>query len=1059
MKNIAKKIFQFLGIVASLILMFVASFAHVVQASTDACTAPIDVVLVFDRSHSMSYDSYPDPIQPLEDAQRGTIAFINTLNCANDRVGLVDFYGHAELTNSLTTDFDSVRANVNLPWIDEWTNTGAGIDKARQELNEHGRDGIKHVIVVLSDGNPTRPGSDSDDAIAYATQRADSAKDDGISIYTIGFGHDVNPDFLRSIASDPSNYYYAPTSADIENAYLSLAQTVCKSENTKPVITLPQTTLTLSVGDTFDALDGHATASDAEDGDITEHITATGMVNMAVAGSYTVTYNVKDSGDLEADPQTLTVEVQNPKMINLVATKILCDNESYLPNWGDKNVEQITKDTVANFLAGVNKDKEVCRVVPNYQFQWAPEGTDNPGDNYGLYDAPWTTFSSSTQINLASIPEGGYVWVREAWNTTYVPFTGVTTTLNTSAEMYCHVDTVNYDNYDRVDAPLIEGDTYYCVAFNAFVDVPKRCSDGIDNDGDTLIDRNDIGCWTNQNDPNTYDPNDDDETNVATSTATNTPPIILGAGSPLVISLGATSSLDVLARAGVTATDTEDGDITSHIVITGLDTIATSSVGTTTISYNVVDSGGLAAPTVDRLVSVETVSATNTKPVITLSRSTLNLNVGDAFNPLTAGIATANDAEDGDITANIQATSTVNTALAGTYSVIYSVQDSENLAADPKTLTVTVTVPTVVHGGGGGGGGAGGGSHSGGGSIAQILTITNENVSYLGDGKALVTWTTNMAATSRVVFGDNSVLVTASAPLYGYDSTNIKDTMLVTSHSMTVTGLQDGVPYFFRPVSDNTSASEIVGMEVTYALQNSGSAGVSVPGQCNYLLKYIKLGEANDPIEVEKLERFLNLYEGEHLTVNGIYEQADFDAVERFQNKYSGDVLVPWGYDGPTGYVYITTKNKVNEVFCQEEFAFSDSQKAEIAEFRAFLNKLKLTGGKMFGTDSTATVEDGSVVGSSTGTTTATSTTLSDANEKTADTGFLASVRNFLGFGDKGTTTEATTDVTGTDGSDKGLAAAVLSGVVGVATSYWFIFLLIVFATILFFRIRGAEKE
>lgn len=42
-----------------------------------------------------------------------------------------------------------------------------------------------------------------------------------------------------------------------------------------------------------------------------------------------------------------------------------------------------------------------------------------------------------------------------------------------------------------------------------------QCSDGVDNDDpeDTLSDISDPGCWTDKNDPGTYDPNDDNERN------------------------------------------------------------------------------------------------------------------------------------------------------------------------------------------------------------------------------------------------------------------------------------------------------------------------------------------------------------------------------------------------------------------------------------------------------------------------------------------------------------------------------------------------------------------
>ncbi len=95
--------------------------------------------------------------------------------------------------------------------------------------------------------------------------------------------------------------------------------------------------------------------------------------------------------------------------------------------------------------------------------------------------------------------------------------------------------------------------------------------------------------------------------------------------------------------------------------------------------------------------------------------------------------------------------------------------------------------------------------------------------------------------------------------------------------------------------------------------------GVStaVPFACPlYLREYIRLGRNNNPVEVRKLQAFLNVFEGEHLAITGVYTQADFEAVERFQSQYLRDVLNPWGISETTGYVFITTRLAINNVYC-----------------------------------------------------------------------------------------------------------------------------------------------
>ncbi len=167
----------------------------------------------------------------------------------------------------------------------------------------------------------------------------------------------------------------------------------------------------------------------------------------------------------------------------------------------------------------------------------------------------------------------------------------------------------------------------------------------------------------------------------------NTAPVITLLGSnPVNMTVGGT-----YVDAGATAHDQEDGNITANIHTTG--TVNTSVAGTYTITYNVSDSAGLAATPVTRTVNVNP-APVNHPPVITLVGSTpVNITVGSLY--VDQG-ATALDQEDGNITANIQKTGTVNTAVVGSYTITYNVSDSKGLAAVPVTRTVNV-VPAPVN--------------------------------------------------------------------------------------------------------------------------------------------------------------------------------------------------------------------------------------------------------------------------------------------------------------------------------------------------------------------------
>ncbi|PTX59712.1 putative secreted protein (Por secretion system target) [Kordia periserrulae] len=147
---------------------------------------------------------------------------------------------------------------------------------------------------------------------------------------------------------------------------------------------------------------------------------------------------------------------------------------------------------------------------------------------------------------------------------------------------------------------------------------------------------------------------------------------------------------DTYTDAGATAIDNVDGDITDIIEVTG--TVDTAVAGTYTIFYNVRDAAGNVAVEVTRTVNI-VVPLDETPPSITLNGADiLNLNIGDSYTELGA---TATDNIDGDISANISITGTVDTAVAGTYTIRYNVNDAAGNAAAEVTRTVIVEEITI----------------------------------------------------------------------------------------------------------------------------------------------------------------------------------------------------------------------------------------------------------------------------------------------------------------------------------------------------------------------------
>ncbi|MGL5617110.1 MAG: glycosyl hydrolase family 18 protein [Sarcina sp.] len=166
---------------------------------------------------------------------------------------------------------------------------------------------------------------------------------------------------------------------------------------------------------------------------------------------------------------------------------------------------------------------------------------------------------------------------------------------------------------------------------------------------------------------------------VITPPETNTAPTINGATNKK-ITVGSTfNPLD-----GVTATDKEDGDLTSKIKVTG--SVDTNKVGKYDLTYTVADSENLTA-TVNRTIEVVNVPVEeNTAPVIN-GVTNKSIFVNDKFDALT-GI-TATDKEDGDLTSKIVVEGKVDTSKAGTYTLVYKVKDSKGLETS-ATAIITV---------------------------------------------------------------------------------------------------------------------------------------------------------------------------------------------------------------------------------------------------------------------------------------------------------------------------------------------------------------------------------
>jgi hypothetical protein len=177
-------------------------------------------------------------------------------------------------------------------------------------------------------------------------------------------------------------------------------------------------------------------------------------------------------------------ECQSEPVVAVSTTKIVCDYESELPDWSG-SIPTVTADTANDWLAAQGEDT-TCRIVPEWEFEWADRSASNPGNAFvGPGGSDWTPFVGSTDVPLAAVNASSF-WVREVLPEGYIAFVGRGNGNDRdSAELYCHTDGLNYDNLDRIDRP-VEGGEYHCVAWNVPKELPPQtCS--IFSDTETLV--------------------------------------------------------------------------------------------------------------------------------------------------------------------------------------------------------------------------------------------------------------------------------------------------------------------------------------------------------------------------------------------------------------------------------------------------------------------------------------------------------------------------------------------------------------------------------------------
>lgn len=167
---------------------------------------------------------------PMANAKNAAKAFVDLLEPAADLAGLASFSSSATLNWQLGSDFTGLKSAIDGLTASGGTYIGSGISTASTEFESaRHRANAGKVMVVLTDGvdSPPNPGT---------VTAANAAKAAGTRLITIGYGTNIDADFLRGLASSPSDYYASPSTEEIGAVYTLIATSLCRPPNAAPEV-------------------------------------------------------------------------------------------------------------------------------------------------------------------------------------------------------------------------------------------------------------------------------------------------------------------------------------------------------------------------------------------------------------------------------------------------------------------------------------------------------------------------------------------------------------------------------------------------------------------------------------------------------------------------------------------------------------------------------------------------------------------------------------------------------------------------------------------------------
>jgi hypothetical protein len=402
----------------------------------------------------------------------------------------------------------------------------------------------------------------------YTEQGATVADD-----FTSGLTATIGGDTVDTSVATSYTITYSATDASGNTGQVS--RTVSIVTNNPPLISVMPNNNVININEGDIYIDGGAIAFDSEDGVITNNIvTVNNVPTPTTPGTFTVTYNVTDSGGLPASQKSRTINIAD-----ITAPEITLNGNASI-----------------DVVEGIAYTESGATVTDNF-------------------DSGLTVTIGGDTVNTSTV--AAYVVTYNVSDAAGNAATQVTRTVNVIANNI-PVITLLGDATTNIN----EGDTYS--------DLGATASDNEDgNLTGSIVTVNNVNASTTGTYTVTY--NVTDSSNFSAVQVTRT--VNVNDASAPVITLEGNSTVEIMEGAsytelGATVTDNVDNNLT--VVVAG-DTVDTSTVGTYIVTYNVTDTSGNAA-----VEATRTVNVLGTPKIFINGAAIININEGSSYTDLGA---------------------------------------------------------------------------------------------------------------------------------------------------------------------------------------------------------------------------------------------------------------------------------------------------------------------------------------------------------------------------------------------------------------------------------------